>query len=103
MCRPNNLCCTGEDPSGSSCRTHRTKKKKPMKQLLTQPKVLEYKADLATGGALSASLTTYSTSIQGLLEWGVLILGFISGAFALYWNVLKFIEHRRRKRNERSK
>lgn len=50
------------------------------------------KADSAAAAALSAGGIAWLDILQQSLEWGVLILGFVSGCFALYWNIKKYRE-----------
>ena len=45
------------------------------------------KANAASATSLASGGVAWLDVLQSALEWGVLILGFISGCFALYWNI----------------
>lgn len=50
----------------------------------------QIKTDFAGYIALSSGGLAWLDVLQSALEWGVLIMGFVSGGFALYWNIRKW-------------
>lgn len=64
------------------------------------------KADAASIAALGAGSIAWLDILHSFFEWGVLILGFLSGCWALYWNIRKWrrekslLDYNRRKNDK---
>jgi len=60
--------------------------------------VINHKGEISAGVTAVSAAVTWLDILQGILEWGVLVFGFIAGGFAVYWNVQRCINDRRNKR-----
>lgn len=56
---------------------------------MSPTKVLSADATVVTTAAVA-----WTDVLHSFLEWGVLILGFVSGLFALYWHIKRWRKER---------
>ena len=63
--------------------------------------IAQHKGEISAGATAAGAVVSWLDIFQGFLEWGVLIAAFISGGFAVYWNVLRCVERYKEKKNGR--
>jgi hypothetical protein len=67
----------------------------------TTMSIINHKGEISAGATAVAGAVTWLDMLQGFLEWGVLVFGFIAGGFAVYWNVNRCMEKRRNDRKSK--
>ena len=62
----------------------------------TMIQIASHKPELSAVTTGIAAAVTWLDVLQGFLEWGVLVFGFIAGGFAVYWNLRRCYDDRRK-------
>jgi hypothetical protein len=60
--------------------------------------IINHKGEISAATTAAAGAITWLDMLQGFLEWGVLLFGFVAGGFAVYWNISRCLEKRRNDR-----